>query len=79
MAQTINVTTDTEINHNVTDAHPISSKTETLKIQCDHHGLSVEFPNGDLIVIDLSFGVFNVLHFGDGVESAPLKLVSINS
>lgn len=74
MAQTINATTDMEIVHNVVDANPTSSQVETLKIQCDQHGLSIEFPRGDILVVDLSNGVFKILKFNDRFETEPERL-----
>ena len=63
---------DDEIVHNVEDAHPSSSNcVQQLIIQCDKHGLTIEFQRGDLVVIDFSRGVFNVMKFNDCTETKP--------
>lgn len=71
---------DDEIIHTVEDAHPSSSNcVEQLKIQCDKHGLTVEFPRGDLVVIDFSRGTFKVMKFNDCTETEPSVRFSIYS
>lgn len=77
---TIQPKIDDEIIHTVEDAHPSSSNcVEQLKIQCDKHGLTVEFPRGDLVVIDFSRGVFNVMKFNDCTEIKPSEKFPIYS
>ena len=72
--------TDHEIVHTVEDANPTSSRcVENLVIQCDKHGLTVEFPMGEIITIDFSQGQFNVYKFNDREESNPDLLTSINA
>ena len=71
---------DDKIVHNVEDAHPSSSNcVEQLTIQCDKHGLTVEFPRGDLVVIDFSRGVFHVMKFNDCAETQPSEKFPIYS
>ncbi len=71
---------DDEIVHNVEDAHPSSSDcVAQLTIQCDKHGLTIEFPQGDLVVIDFSRGVFNVMKFNDCTETEPTEKFQIYS
>ena len=55
------LSTDVELNHCVIDADGVSPPKE-LFIQPDQHGLTIEFPNGEFITIDLSKSVFTIYH-----------------
>jgi|AntRauTorcE11897_2_1112592.scaffolds.fasta_scaffold01099_5 hypothetical protein len=64
-----------EIIHEATDANPENSdNTEKLVIQPDTHGLSIEFPQGQTLVVDLSQGCFSVLRFDGEGQSNPVVL-----
>jgi hypothetical protein len=77
---TIQPKTDDEIVHSVEDAALSSSKSvEDLKIQCDKHGLTIEFPRGDIVVVDYSRGVFKIMKFNDSAESVPSEQFNIYS
>jgi len=61
------VKNDAEIQHIVTDAE--TKEAVPFVIQCDHHGMTVEFPNGELVTLDLSGGVVSVYHNKDGDDT----------
>ena len=69
-------TTDQEITHIVTDADGTSSNQE-LKIQPDAHGMTVELPNGEIIIIDLSSKRFNIYFTDKPDEDIDEPLVEV--
>lgn len=72
------VAIDDDVVHTVEDANPTSSQcVENLVIQCDKHGLTIEFPMGENITIDFSVGKFNIYKFNDCNEQNPMLLTSI--
>lgn len=54
------VKSDTEIQHVVTDAQ--TNEVVPFLVQCDYHGMTIEFPNGEFVTLDLSGGVVSVYH-----------------
>jgi hypothetical protein len=56
-----------EIKHVATDSE--TNAVVPFMIVCDHHGMTVEFPNGGLITIDLSGGVVSVYHNKDSDDT----------
>ena len=71
------VKSDTEIQHIVTDAQ--TNEVVPFVIQCDYHGMTVELPNGQIVTLDLSGGVVNVYHnkdsddVGENIRQIPLN------
>ena len=73
------VSTDQELTHVVTDAvSDTTPRTRDLIIQPDLHGLTVEFPNGEVLTVDLSKGVFNIYLFEDRDSGEPDHLGSVS-
>ena len=67
MPMKINAPHDTEIQHVVTDAK--TNEVVPFLINTDYHGMTVEFPNGQFITLDLSDGVVSVYHNVDGDDT----------
>lgn len=57
---TMQVKTDQELTHNALDAH--TQENVELIIQPDQHGLTVELPNGHIVVLDVSKGELDIYH-----------------
>ena len=55
------VSVDEELRHCAVDADGVSPPKELI-IQPDRHGLTIEFPGGEFITIDLSKSVFTIYH-----------------
>lgn len=70
-------TTDQEITHDVTDAQ--TQEVKPFLIQCDHHGMTVELPNGHIITLDLSGDVVSVYHTDDaGGDGENIRQIPLN-
>lgn len=83
------VKTDQELTHLVLDAHPgqnddvegtpAPDRHRELIIQPDLHGLTIKFPNGEIIAIDLSQDHFALYKFEDETQSNPTCLHKIKA
>ncbi len=65
-----------ELIHATADADGVS-RAHSLSLRCDRHGLGIEFPRGEILVIDLEQGVFRVL-YSDIDTDNPVCLVSLD-
>lgn len=69
MATEYNVIADDSAVHTVADAHPTSSQTKELVVEFDNHGLTVKFPCGEYLIVDLSFDKFKIYRYNDEMTS----------
>jgi hypothetical protein len=53
------LSTNEEYVHIVKDSADEAASRSRIAIQCDRHGLTMEFPGGQVLVVDLS-GVFKL-------------------
>ncbi len=65
-----------EIRHSIVDADGVSPARELI-IECDNHGLTVEFPDGGILTIDLSHSVFSV-YWNNDSESDSLRIHGVS-
>jgi len=86
------VKTDTEVQHMVTDA--TTNEVVPFVIQCDNHGMTVELSDGQIVTLDLSGGTVNIYHnknsddtgenvhqicLGSAQEQQPPKVVRVRN
>ena len=73
----MHVEIDQELTHIATDAS--SMDTIELLIQPDYHGLSIELPNGQLVILDYNAGNLNIYQAAPGEDPSGHRIGSIST